>query len=374
MTGPTPIRVLLACQPLHSGVPHHVLDLVRSFDPARYRIALACPRESVLWGELEGSSVELHAISPARQPRPADLWTLRTLLRLVRGADVVHGHSAKAGFLIRFAALLTGRRSRCVFTPHGWSFWSAGGATARLYLLLERLAARWCRTIITLSADERDAGLTGGVASRAAYEVIPNGVELARFAAPPMPVPGRILMIGRFAPPKRHDLVLRAFADVHAGLPGSELWLVGAGDGLPAAERLATELGVADSTRFLGVRDDVPALLTEAACVVLASDYEGCPLSVIEAMAAGVPVVATSVGGVPELVEDGVTGFVTAPGRADELSSSLATLLADGSAAARMGAAGRALAEERYSRERMGAATERVYARIVADPAHSRAT
>lgn len=374
MTGPTSIRVLLACQPLHSGVPQHVLDLVRSLDPADYRIALACPRESALWDELEGSGVELHAISPAREPRPADLWTLATLLRLVRDADVVHGHSAKAGFLVRLAALLTGSRRRCVFTPHGWSFWSAGGATGRFYVSLERLAARWCRTIVTLSADERDAGLAAGVGSPSVYEVIPNGVDIARFAAPSTPVPGRILMVGRFAPPKRHDLILRAFAEVHRDFPASELWLVGDGDRLPAAERLAAELGVAGSTRFLGVRDDVPDLLAEAACLVLASDYEGCPLSVIEAMAAGVPVVATSVGGVPEVVHDGVTGIVTAPGRADELSRGLAELLADVRKAARMGAAGRTAAGERFSREQMAAATARVYARIVADPSRSRAS
>jgi glycosyltransferase involved in cell wall biosynthesis len=130
---------------------------------------------------------------------------------------------------------------------------------------------------------------------------------------------------------------------------------------------------VAASTRFLGVRDDVPALLADAACVVLASDYEGCPLSVIEAMAAGVPVVATSVGGVPEVVEDGVTGIVTAPGSADELARGLSALLADGPVGTRMGSAGRATAAERFSRERMAAATEQVYARIVADPSRSRA-
>ena len=131
---------------------------------------------------------------------------------------------------------------------------------------------------------------------------------------------------------------------------------------------------MADATRFLGVREDVPALLAEAACVVLASDYEGCPLSVIEAMAAGVPVVATSVGGVAEIVEDGVTGIATTPGRVDELAAGLARLLADEPAAASMGAAGRAVAEALYSRERMGAATERVYARIVAAPSRFRAT
>ena len=368
MTVPTPIRVLLACQPLHSGVPHHVLDLVRSLDPDRFRLALACPRESVLWDELEGSAVELHAISPAREPRPADLKTLATLVRLVRGADVVHGHSAKAGFLVRVAAAATGRRRRCVFTPHGWSFWSADGATGNLYASLERLAAHWCRTIITLSADERDAGLAARVGSRDGYVVIPNGIDLERFARAPEPVAGRVLFVGRFAPPKRHDLVLRAFADVHERFPGSELWFVGDGDDRPASERLAAELGVQGATRFLGVREDVPDLLAQAACVVLASDYEGCPLSVIEAMAAGVPVVATSVGGVPEVVRDGVTGILAEPGRPEGLARGLAELLGDEARAVELGRAGRELARERFSREQMAAATAEVYERVVAPP------
>ena len=313
---------------------------MRSLDPARFQLALACPRESVLWDELEGSAVELHAISPAREPRPADLKTLATLVRLVRGADVVHGHSAKAGFLVRLAAALTGRRSACVFTPHGWSFWSAGGATGRLYVSLERLAAHWCRTIITLSADERDAGLAARVGSRDGYVVIPNGIDLERFARAPEPVAGRVLVVGRFAPPKRHDLVLRAFADVHERFPGSELWFVGDGDDRPASEQLAAELGVQGATRFLGVREDVPELLAQAACVVLASDYEGCPLSVIEAMAAGVPVVATSVGGVPEVVRDGVTGILAEPGRPDGLARGLAELLGDEARAVELGEPG----------------------------------
>ena len=366
MTVPTPIRVLLACQPLHSGVPHHVLDLVRSLDPARFQLALACPRESVLWDELEGSGVELHAISPAREPRPADLRTFATLVRLVRSADVVHGHSAKAGFLVRLAAAVTGRRSTCVFTPHGWSFWSAGGATGRFYVSLERLAAHWCRTIVTLSADERDAGLAAGVGSGADYVVIPNGIDLARFARAPEPVAGRVLVVGRFAPPKRHDLVLRAFPEVHERFPGSELWFVGDGDDRPAAERLAAELGVQDATRFLGVREDVPELISQAAVVALASDYEGCPLSLIEAMAAGVPVVATSVGGVPEVVRDGVTGILAEPGSVGGLVRGLAQLLGDGERAAELGRAGRELAHERFSREQMAAATAEVYERVVA--------
>ena len=255
-----------------------------------------------------------------------------------------------------------------MFTPHGWSFWSAGGATGRLYASLERLAAHWCRTIITLSADERDAGLAARVGSRDGYVVIPNGIDLERFARAPEPVAGRVLVVGRFAPPKRHDLVLRAFADVHERFPGSELWFVGDGDDRPAAEQLAAELGVQGATRFLGVREDVPELLAQAACVVLASDYEGCPLSVIEAMAAGVPVVATSVGGVPEVVRDGVTGILAEPGRPEGLARGLAELLGDEARAVELGRAGRELARERFSREQMAAATAEVYERVVATP------
>ena len=103
----------------------------------------------------------------------------------------------------------------------------------------------------------------------------------------------------------------------------------------------------------------MPDLLAQAACVVLASDYEGCPLSVLEAMAAGVPVVATSVGGVPEVVRDGVTGILAEPGRPDGLARGLAELLGDEARAVELGRAGRELARERFSREQMAAATAR---------------
>lgn len=355
----------MACQPLDGGAPQHVLDLLHSLDRSRYRIDVACPRESILWEQLCGTDVALHAISPARQPGPVDLRTLATLLPLVRRADVVHGHSAKAGFLVRLAAALAGRSRSCVFTPHGWSFWSAEGARARFYAFLERRAARWCATIVTLSEDERRAGLEALVGRPAQYEVIPNGVDLERFARPSEPVAGRVLVVGRFAPPKRHDLVLRAFAQIRDRFGGSELWFVGDGPDRGEAERLAAELGVAGATRFLGVREDVPELLARAACFVLASDYEGCPLSVLEAMAAGVPVVATRVGGVEESVRDGVSGFLAEPGRPEGIARGIAKILGDPAEAAVRGHAGRTLARERHSRERMAAATMRVYDEIV---------
>ena len=184
--------------------------------------------------------------------------------------------------------------------------------------------------------------------------MIPNGVELERFALPRAPVRGRILMVGRLAPPKRPDLALRALAAVRAEIPEAELHVVGDGPLRADAEQLAAQLGVVDAVRFLGYREDVPALLAEAECALLASDYEGCPLAVVEAMAAGVAVGRDRGGGsrrARRAGQDGRSrrarrrggarlGAAERPGRP---GSSLATRCAQG----------RRVAEERLSLERM---------------------
>lgn len=343
-------RILVASQPLDGGVAKHVVGLVETLPRDRFVVDVACPRESLVWESLAGSSaVELHAIGSHRGPHPGDTISALALLPLAARADVIHVHSAKAGFLGRFAAALRRRRENCVFSPHGWSWWAASGREAALYVRLERLAARWCRTIVTLSGQEREAGLRAGVGRPEQYVVVPNGVDLDRYRVPRAPVRGRILMVGRLAPPKRPDLALRALAELRTRIPEAELVLVGDGPLRPNAEALASELGLGESVSFLGKRDDVAPLLAETDCALLASDYEGCPLAVIEAMAAGVPVVATGVGGVPELVERGRTGIVTAPGDAAALAAGLEEVLGNPGRARTMGVAGRRVAEERLS-------------------------
>jgi glycosyltransferase involved in cell wall biosynthesis len=362
VSSPPRHRILLASQPVDAGVPQHVLDLVASLDPERFAIDVACPPESTLWAGLGSMAwVSRHPIGGAREPSAGDAVTLGRLLRLAGSADLVHGHSSKAGFLARLASRLRRRSGACLFTPHGWSFWSAEGGKARAYLALERAAARWCRVILSVSAHERDAGLAAGVGRAEQYRVIPNGVDLDRFAAEPHPVAGRVVMVARLAAPKRADLAVRALARVRARVPSATLRLIGDGPDRPGVERLAAELGVGEAVEVLGTRSDVPALLAEASCLLLASDYEGCPLTVLEAMAAGVPVVATRVGGVPELVDEGETGLLAPAGDADGIAAALEQVLSDAVLARRLGSAGRERARREYSRARMAAETVAVY-------------
>jgi len=297
--------------------------------------------------------VTLHAIQPHRRPAPGDARSLVALLRLTDEADVVHVHSAKAGFLGRLASALRGRRETCVFTPHAWSFWAVDGAEAGLYRQLERLAAGWCRVIVALSTDERDAGLAARIGRNHQYRVIPNGVSMERFGLARAPQRGRVVLVGRLVRQKRPDVALRAFARAREQVREATLDLVGDGPLRGEAERLAEELGVADAVRFLGTRDDVPELLAGAECLLLASDYEGSPLVVGEAMAAGVAVVATDAAGTKDLIRSGRTGLIAPRGDAEGLGTLLAEILADPGRAAGFGAEGRRVAEAEFSQERM---------------------
>ncbi len=364
-------RLLVVSQPPIAGVPRHVLDLLARLDLDRWDVTVACPPGTELWDGLDAfPGVERVALPMRRQPAAGDVVALARLVRLVRRADVVHAHSSKAGFLARLACLLTGRTARCVFTPHGWSFWAFEGVAGRLFTVLERAAARWCRTIIAVSAYEREAGLARRVGTAERYEVILNGVDVDRFARPRREDPASIVMVARLADQKRPVLAVDAMAALRdlggaAHLKAVHLKIAGDGPLRAEVEARIAQHGLGDRVTLLGERDDVPDLLAHAAVALQTSLYEGCPLTVLEAMAAGVPVVAVGVGGIDELVDEGETGFVTT-GDPHDIAKALLRVLDDAELRTRMGRRAAARARAEFTRERMATETFRVYDAILA--------
>lgn len=355
-------RLLVVAQPTVAGVPRHVLDLVRAAASEGWAVNVACPKDSELWAGLsDDSRVTLHRFTPHRRPAFADVTAALRLVPLIRRADVIHAHSSKAGVLVRTAAAILGARRRVVFTPHGWSFWAVQGIERRVYLWLEVLMARWCAAIIAVSAVERDAGLDAGVASADRYRLVPNGVDADRFGSW-SPVPGRVVMVARLAPPKRPDLAIEAIALVRQDIPYVELHFVGDGPGRDAAVKLARAVGVANAVRFRGARDDVPTQLASAACFLLATDYEAASMSVLEAMAAGAPVVATDIASIREQLGD-EAGILAAP-TPRAIATALCTVLSDPELGSAMGAAGRRRSTEQFSRDAMVRAVLVLYEQI----------
>jgi glycosyltransferase involved in cell wall biosynthesis len=293
-----------------------------------------------------------------------DLLGLVELVRLCRRVrpHVVHANSSKAGILARLAAAATGVPVR-IFTVHGWAYRAHSGLAARGYLTAERLVRPLTTATICVAETERETGLRERTCDAARTVVIPNAVDVGRAPAAALAGdPPLILSVGRLKAPKDFATLVRALALVRAPFAATV-----AGDGPERAElaALARRLGV--RVELAGERDDVPRLLAGADVFVLASRSEGLPLSILEAMAAGLPVVASAVGGVPELVEAGVTGLLVPPGEDAALADALEHLLADAELRRRLGAAGRARAAERFDLPRFHAEHLELYRALLAE-------
>lgn len=352
------------------GAQVHVLELLRAFrDRAELHLGVGEDWDGFLIQEAGKLGVAVHVVPdllrplhPLRDLRA--LWEVVGLLRRVR-PHLVHAHTSKAGFLGRLAARAVGIRS--LFTAHGWAF--AEGVPEgqrRLALLLERWAGRWGDGVIAVSEADRALALRYGVLPPEKVVVVHNGVPDTPYRANPRGEPPRMVMVARFAPPKDHALLLRALHRLK-GLPWT-LDLVGDGPLLEKVKALAGNLGLADRVRFLGARRDVDRVLAEAQVFVLASRWEGLPLSVLEAMRAGLPVVATEVGGVGEAVVEGVTGFLVPRGDEEALSQKLRLLLQDPRLREQMGRAGRKRYEEAFTLEETVRATWDVYRELLGVP------
>ncbi|KQQ97819.1 glycosyltransferase family 4 protein [Deinococcus sp. Leaf326] len=336
--GARPHILLLITKAERGGAQTHVLELMRLRD--RARITVASGEDGFLLEQARALGLETvvvpQLVAPLDPRRDlAALWALTRLLRRLR-PDLVHLHSSKAGLLGRVAARLAGVPA--VFTAHGWAFTEGAGRARRLLAIWsERLAAPLSAAIIAVSDYDRDLGARLRVApqARTIHNALPGeprpGLATARPAGPV-----RFVMVARFAPPKDQGLLLRAAAP----LRGAEVWLIGDGPELETTRALAATLEMGERARFLGSRDDVPELLAQGDVFCLCSHYEGFPISVLEGMRAGLPVIASDVGGVGEAVVDGRTGLLVAHNDVVSWRLALARLLDDPAGRAAMGHAG----------------------------------
>jgi glycosyltransferase involved in cell wall biosynthesis len=306
---------------------------------------------------------ELHReISPLRDVVAA--FRLAKLIRRLR-PEILHTHTAKAGAVGRLAALLAGRaRPRIVVhTFHGHVLRGYfGPVRTGFFRLLERSLARASTRLIAVSPEVRDDLVALKVASPEKFTVIRLGIELGErveldeaLRAETRRVlgisPDRFVVgwIGRMTAIKNTDVVLQAFAALRARGVDAVLCLIGDGPDRDGLERKAHELGLMRHCLFLGYQENVARFYAAFDVFLLASENEGTPVTTIEALAAGRPVVATRVGGVPDVVEDGVDGFLAEPGDVDGLAERLERLARDPGLRAQMGRAGRERVLPRYA-------------------------
>lgn len=326
------------CQPVDGGVARHVAQLASRLPGHGIEATVVCP-EGPLAGELRGKGVEVLGVEMARPPDPvADASALHALVAHLHAVeyDLVHAHSAKAGGLARVAARRADRP--CVFTPHAWSFFAprsrAGRAVARA---TERLLAQWTARVICVSRAEAEVG--AGVVPRDRLTVVRNGID----PPPARPhrgssdgdrvdgLPGRVVVgtLARLARQKGIGDLVRAAELVCAVDP--RVGFVIGGDG-PERELLAKEVrarGLEQHVRLVGEVHDPWGFYRSLDVFALPSRWEGMAYTLLEAMAAELPVVATSVGGAPEVVAEPAHGILVPPGDIGALAAAVLRYASD---------------------------------------------
>ncbi len=286
---------------------------------------------------------------------------LRAALRADR-PDLVSTHTSKAGFLGRLAARSLGIPA--IYTPHCWSF-ADGFPGARLFLWAERFARPFGQRTITVSEAERREAIARRVGPPGHFATVHNGMPdiPANLRASPGVSPPRIVTVGRFEPQKDHATLFRALAHLK-DVPWT-LECVGDGPLRPQAEALIQELDLRDRVSLLGYRRDVVECLGRAQLFVLATNWESFPRSILEAMRAGLPVIATAVGGTAEAVRDQRTGFLVPRGDEGGLAAQLRRLIVDARLRAKFGAAARRRYETRFTHQRMIVDTVHVWETVL---------
>lgn len=347
------------------GAQTHILHLA-SHLLHEYDIHVAMGVKGPLWDALESRDIPVYhipslvrVISPFR-----DIFCLYEIVRLFKTVkpDFISTHSSKAGILGRLAARLC--RIPVIFTAHGWSFTEGLPENKRrFYILAERIAARWSNRIICVSEYDRQLAIKCGVGRPEQLVTIHNGMPLItgyELAKIDKENPVRLIMVARFSEQKDYQLLFRALAEIKNN-KAFEMFLVGDGPLLSQSKEMVQQMGLNSVVRFLGARNDVPALLTEAQIFVLISRWEGFPRSVLEAMRAGLPVIASDVGGTRESVIDGETGFLIPRGDVGLLKDRLLKLINEPELRVQMGKSGYRRFISEFTFEHMLEKTLKVY-------------
>src|SRR3954452_17515593 len=381
-----PVRIVRIIARLNVGGPSiQAVTLTRLLEPRGYRTRLGRGREGTNEGSMDYLARELGGVptfvpSLRRNPGLGDLAAVRRLVSILRSdrPEIVHTHAAKAGALGRLAALIASGRSRpvLVHTFHGHSLTGYfSGRTAAAYRMIERRLARRTDALVAVSAEVRDELVQLGVAPRERFVVVPVGFDLARFLDDSDRGRRRaalrsewgiaedaevVTLVARLVAVKRVDRFLQV-AQLLADRPVAPFVVVGAGDLRTQLTASEQALSLGERLVWAGFRRDMADVLFASDVVMLTSDHEGTPVSLIEAQAAAVPVVATDVGGTRSAVRDGATAVLARPDDVRGLAPSAAEMLDDRERAACMGAAGRRHAVSRYTLERLVDDHDRLY-------------
>ncbi|MBW2063757.1 MAG: glycosyltransferase family 4 protein [Deltaproteobacteria bacterium] len=377
------IRILhIHTLPIISGSGLNTFLTMEGMDKSRYEVHLACAPGGPLIDLVEGNGMKVttfrnlvQPVDPLRDSRVTmEIWSF---LRK-NPFHVVHTHNSKAGFVGRLAAKLAGTCA-VIHTVHGFAFHREEPFWRRtLFRNLERLAAHWCDRMIFISQPLIDWAIGEKIYTKDKIVKIYSGIDLDRFHPVSEeeqrrhrrklnlgPQDAVIGIVSKLWEGKGHNVLITAFKKISQEVENARLVIVGEGYLLDELTCQVKDLGLEEFVVFTGFVEDVPGIISTFDVAVLPSFFEGMGRVLLEAMAMEKPVVASRVGGIPDLVDDGKNGFLVNPRDPDALAGSIVKLLKDRALAGSMGKAGLEKICDKYSAKQMVRAIEGVYREIL---------
>ena len=354
--------------PVISGSGINVLLTMDGLDKNKYDVEFACAPKGALIGEVLKKNIIFHPVRHfvQRVSPYNDIMALFELISIIRKNkyDIVHTHNSKAGFIGRLAAKIAGAPV-VIHTVHGFSFHSFEKPLRRkLFIFLERFAAHWADKLIVISNPLKEWGLSLGIGAPHQYITIYSGIEIGDFKInidvnrkkEEFRIKANELVVGAVAKlweGKGHRDILLAAKDVIKKVPDVKFMFVGEGYLRKELEKLTDSLGLSKHVIFTGFRTDIPEITSIFDIAVLASYFEGLGRVLLEAMVLGKAVVATRVGGIVDVVDDGETGLLVEPKNHKELAQAIIKLLSDSNLRRKMGGSARKRIDERFNAQTM---------------------
>lgn len=373
------VRVLRIIARMNVGGPAvQVSGLMRGFDQTIFEQELLtgfCAADESDYLEKVASDVKairIDGLGRSIKPR-ADLTSLFAIIKEIRRfkPDVIHTHTAKAGVVGRIASILSGHRSIRVHTFHGHLLHGYFGAgKTKLVILIEKFLAIFTDQLLAVGKKVQNDLINAGIGNDSKFAVMPPGLQLAKV---PSKTEARLELgldldkiycafIGRITQIKRPDRFLDVVSKIKVAGTNVHFVVAGAGEQLDYCQKRASDENL--PVTFLGWREDIEVVLAAADFVILTSDNEGTPLSLIQAGMVGIPVVATNVGSTNEIVVDDETGFLTDLS-VDQLADAVTKLAEDSDLRAKMGSAGQKYTLARYGVARLAKDHQDLYLRLV---------
>jgi len=368
--------------PIISGSGINTFLSMRGMDKSFYEVELAVAPGGPLIELVGQHGMMVHTFKHFVQPLDPfnDLLALLDLYVFLRkkGYHVIHTHNSKAGFIGRLAGKWA-RVPVIVHTVHGFAFHDQEPPWRQvLFRNLERLAAHWCDKMVFISQPLIDWAYREGITEKSKMIQVYSGIELDHFhpvsaedkkrirkkwgIRPRDPVIG---MVSKLWEGKGHATLIQAFREIKREMEQAKLVIVGEGYLHEELVTLVDRLGLTDAVLFTGFQMDVFEIIATFDVAVLPSFFEGMGRVLLEAMAMEKPVVASRVGGIPDLVEDGVNGFLVSPGKIRELREGLLKVLKDKKLARKLGKQGRRKTTDRFSAEIMVQSIDRIYRELL---------